>query len=135
MRKPALKSVSLFLVIAFVLLDFTAQTASAQLVGTQSVIAAQQQAASRERVATFLGRDDVRQALMQQGVDADEARSRVASLSDAELAKISRSLDQLPAGGDAGGTIIGAAVFIFVLLLITDILGFTHVFPFVNSRR
>jgi hypothetical protein len=135
MRKPVLKSVSFFLVIAFVLLDFTAQTASAQLVGTQSVIAAQQQAASRERVATFLGRDDVRQALMQQGVDADEARSRVASLSDAELAKISRSLDQLPAGGDAGGTIIGAAVFIFVLLLITDILGFTHVFPFVNSRR
>jgi hypothetical protein len=135
MRKPVLKSVSFFLVIAFVLLDFTAQTASAQLVGTQNVIAAQQQAASRERVATFLGRDDVRQALMQQGVDADEARSRVASLSDAELAKISRSLDQLPAGGDAGGTIIGAAVFIFVLLLITDILGFTHVFPFVNSRR
>jgi hypothetical protein len=118
-----------------VLLDFTAQTACAQLVGTQNVIAAQQQAASRERVATFLGRDYVRQALMQQGVDADEARSRVASLSDAELAKISRSLDQLPAGGDAGGTIIGAAVFIFVLLLITDILGFTHVFPFVNSRR
>jgi Family of unknown function (DUF6627) len=135
MHKIILKSVSFLLVISFALLDFTVQTASAQILDTQSVIAAQQQTADRERVAAFLGRDDVRQVLMQQGVDAVEAQQRVASLSDAELAKISRSLERLPAGGDAGGSIIGAAVFIFVLLLITDILGFTHIFPFVNARR
>jgi hypothetical protein len=44
-------------------------------------------------------------------------------------------MEQLPAGGDGIGAIIGAAVFIFVVLLITDLLGLTHVFTFVNHRR
>jgi hypothetical protein len=44
-------------------------------------------------------------------------------------------MDQLPAGGDGIGTIVGAAVLVFLILLITDILGFTHVFPFVKSQR
>jgi len=44
-------------------------------------------------------------------------------------------MDQLPAGGSAIGTIVGAAVLIFLVLLITDILGFTHVFSFVNHPR
>jgi hypothetical protein len=30
--------------------------------------------------------------------------------------------------------VIGAAVFIFIVLLITDLLGLTDVFPFVRSR-
>ncbi|MBU4177473.1 MAG: PA2779 family protein, partial [Proteobacteria bacterium] len=59
----------------------------------------------------------------------------VASLSDAELAKISQAMEQMPAGGDAVGAIVGAAVFIFVVLLITDLLGLTHVFSFVNHKR
>jgi hypothetical protein len=43
-------------------------------------------------------------------------------------------MDQLPAGGDAVGVLIGASLFVFIVLLITDILGFTDVFPFVKSR-
>ncbi|WP_367187996.1 PA2779 family protein, partial [Sulfuricurvum sp. RIFOXYD12_FULL_44_77] len=38
------------------------------------------------------------------------------------------------AGGD-GGSIIGAIVFIFIVLLITDILGLTKVFNFTRSVR
>ena len=33
------------------------------------------------------------------------------------------------------GDVIGVIVFIFVLLLITDILGFTKIFPFTRSIR
>ena len=105
------------------------------MIDTDTVIAVQQKEASRERVAAFLGREDVRQVMVQHGVDAVEAQKRVASLSDAELAKISQAMEQLPAGGDGVGVIVGAAVLIFLVLLITDILGFTNVFSFVNSRR
>jgi len=42
-------------------------------------------------------------------------------------------IDQLPAGGFIG-EVIGAVVFIFLVLLITDVLGFTHVYPFVHHR-
>ena len=136
MLQKMIKPVSVFLVFSLLLLDFTVQTAKAQMIGTHTVIAAQQQEASRERVTAFLGRDDVQRVMVKQGVDAAEARQRVASLSDSELTKISKAMEQLPAGGDGGiGTIIGAAVFIFVVLLITDLLGLTHVFPFVNHKH
>ncbi len=42
-------------------------------------------------------------------------------------------IDQLPAGGDGLGVIVGAAVLIFPVLLITDVLGVTDIFPFVKK--
>ena len=136
MLQKMIKPVSFFLVFSLFLLDFSVQTAKAQMIGTNTVIATQKQEANRERVTAFLGRDDVQQAMVQRGVDAAEAQKRVASLSDSELTKISQAMEQLPAGGDGGiGTVIGALVFIFVVLLITDLVGLTHVFSFVNHRR
>ncbi|MBU4177825.1 MAG: PA2779 family protein [Proteobacteria bacterium] len=135
MLQKMIKPVSLFLIFSFLLLDFSAQTATAQMIDTNTAILAQKQEASRGRVAAFLGREDVRKVMEQHGVDAVEAQKRVASLSDAELAKISQAMEQMPAGGDAVGAIVGAAVFIFVVLLITDLLGLTHVFSFVNHKR
>ena len=135
MLQKMIKPMSFFLIFSFFLLDFSVQTAKAQMIGTSTVIAAQQQEASRDRINAFLGRHDVQQVMVQRGVDAAEAQKRVASLSDSELAKISQAMDQLPAGGDGGvGTVIGAAVLIFLVLLITDIAGLTHVFPFVRHR-
>ena len=66
------------------------------------------------------------------GITADEAKARVAALTDAETASIAHRVDAIPAGGDG---IIGALIFIFVLLLVTDILGLTKVFPFTKSLR
>ena len=136
MLRKMIKPVSFFLVFSFLLLDYSVQTAQAQMIGTSAVIAAQQQEATRERVTTFLGRDDVQRVMVRNGVDAAEAQKRVASLSDSELTKISKAMEQMPAGGDGGaGAVIGAVVFIFLVLLITDLLGLTHVFPFVTHRR
>jgi hypothetical protein len=41
-------------------------------------------------------------------------------------------MDQLPAGGDG---VVGALVLIFIILLITDLLGLTNIFPFVKHPR
>lgn len=136
MMQKIIKPVSFILLFCFISLDFTVQTAKAQMIGTQTVIESQKQEVSRDRVTTFLRRDDVQQVMVQYGINAAEAQKRVASLSDPELTKISQSMEQLPAGGDGGvGTVIGAAVFIFLVLLITDIVGLTHVFSFVNHKR
>ena len=135
MLQKMIKPMSFFLIFSFFLLDFSVQTAKAQMIGTNTVIAAQKQEANRDRITAFLGRHDVQQVMVQRGVDAAEAQKRVASLSDSELTKISQAMDQLPAGGDGGiGTVVGAAVLIFLVLLITDIAGLTHVFPFVRHR-
>jgi hypothetical protein len=130
-----MKSISFFLIFSFLLLDFTVQKAKAEMIDTGTVIGMAQQENARARVMSFLDRQDVQQAMEQQGVAAEEAKQRVAALSDAELRQIAQAMDQLPAGGDAFGAIIGAALLIFIVLLITDIAGLTHVFSFVNHRR
>lgn len=88
--------------------------------------------AERDRVTAFLAREDVADQLVRLGVEPAAAQARVAALTDTEIAGIDQHLDQLPAGGNG---VIGALVFIFVLLLITDILGFTKIFPFTRSLR
>ena len=58
--------------------------------------------------------------------------ARVASLSDREIGQIAGQIDRLPAGQGVLVALIGAALFVFLVLLITDLLGLTHVFPFVR---
>lgn len=111
------------------------QVAQAATIATDAVAVASadaQIAARRAQVMDTLNRADVAQALMQKGVDMDAARARVASLSDAEVTQLADQLDKAPAGAS---DILGTIVFIFLLLVITDILGFTKVFPFTRSIR
>jgi len=135
MLKNLLRPVSLLLVISICLLNFNVPMAQAKMLGTDAVIAGQQTVDQRAQIADFLAREDVKQIMTQYGVDPAEAQHRVDSLSNEELAEFASSIDQLPAGGSAVGTIVGAAVLVFVILLITDILGFTNVFSFVNPQR
>jgi hypothetical protein len=110
--------------------------AQAALITTDRVIGDQMDgdAAQHERgkVDAFLQRQDVRDQMVAFGVDPEEARTRVASLSDREIREIAGQIDRLPAGQGVLVALIGAAVFIFIVLLITDLLGLTHIFPFVR---
>jgi hypothetical protein len=105
------------------------QTAQAGMVTTEQVLS--QSNPQREQVIALLERADIRQGLEQHGVDVSEAKNRVAAMTDDEVAALKGKLDEVPAGGD----VIGVIVLIFVILLITDILGFTKVFPFTRSVR
>jgi len=100
----------------------------AAIVGTNAALAA----AQRDRVATLLGRADVRAQLEAHGVRPADVQTRVAALTDEEVAQLAGRLDRLPAGGEG---IIGALVIVFLVLLITDLLGLTKVFPFTRPVR
>ena len=101
--------------------------AQAGLVSTESVAAA----GSRDRIAVILERADVQSRLEAFGVSPAEVKARVAAMSDAEATQLAGQIDSLPAGGD----VLGAIVLVFLVLLITDILGFTKIFPFTRSVR
>jgi len=110
------------------------QGAQATLVGTEQVAASQgvySASAQREQVNATLARADVAAGLAERGVSVEQARARVAALTDDEVAHVAQTLDTAPAGGD----VLGVIVTIFVVLLITDILGFTKVYPFTRSIR
>ena len=80
----------------------------------------------------FFNRSEVQKHLVAWGVNPEEAKARVDSLTDQEIEKITARIDQLPAGGGLGA-IVGAALIVFIVLLVTDILGFTDVFSFVKK--
>ncbi len=111
------------------------QTAQAGMISTEQVAVSEglrTAADARAHVMATLERADVAAALAERGVDIDQARARVAALTDAEAARVAQEIDSAPAGAN---DILGTIVFIFVLLLITDILGFTKIFPFTRSIR
>jgi cytochrome c1 len=114
------------------LVSLPAGLARAAMIPTDEVIGEQAAGGERARVEAFVLRADVRAQMAALGIDGEEAALRVAGLSDDEIRQIAGYLDQLPAGESAIGSIIGAAVLIFLILLLTDLLGLTDVFPFVR---
>ena len=83
---------------------------------------------NRALIIATLSREDVQSAMVARGIDPTQAKERVAALTDEEASSVAAQIDQAPAGG-----IIGAIVLIFLVLLLTDILGFTKIFPFTRS--
>jgi len=79
-----------------------------------------------------INREDLEKKLISLGVTQQQVQSRLDSMTDSEIAMISSDLSKLPAGGDALTTI----ALVFLVLLFTDIAGYTDLFPFVkkNSR-
>ena len=86
----------------------------------------------RARVLTVLERSDVQAGLQARGVSPADVKARVAAMTDDEVAQLAGQIDSLPAGGSDALTIILVA---FLVLLILDILGVTHIFPFTKSLK
>lgn len=127
------KSISAGLIVCMTAasLPFSAQ---ARIVSTEEITApapAGNLSANRASVNQFLARDDVRQAMLGQGVSPQAAMERVAAMSDSEVAQLAGRIDQAPAGGD----VLGLLFTVFIVLLVTDIMGLTKVFSFTRSVR
>jgi hypothetical protein len=102
--------------------------AHAALIGTEQLL--QGDSSARAKIGAFLARAEVRRELTAQGVDPSDVQARVAALSDDQARDLAARIDQLPAGGDGVGDVLGVLLLVFLILLITDILGLTKVFPF-----
>ncbi|HEO99048.1 MAG: PA2779 family protein [Campylobacterales bacterium] len=124
------------LVLSFILsITLLTQTSWAQIASTEALFNQTETLSSKEKIIQFTARQDVAKILEQMDVDPKTIEERVAAMTDEEASKFAQEIDTLPAGSDALGSLIGAAVFVFVVLLITDILGLTKVFNFTRSVR
>ena len=125
MSKPVIHAV----IFGFLSLTLHVPTANAGMVSTEVVAGGQQAQEARARISAALERDDIQHALIARGASPDQVQARVHNLTDSELQQLSAKIDRLPAGSGA----IDALVLIFLVLLITDLLGLTDVFPFVKK--
>ena len=129
-----LKPVGVFLAFFMFILAGPYQSAMAAMIETEAVVDADRAQSAREYLNSFLAREDVTNALITQGIDPQEAKIRIDSLTDQEAQFMADKLKQLPAGGDFFVALLIIVFVVFVILLITDIAGYTDIFPFVKKK-
>lgn len=123
--------VVLVLIAGLVNLGPAASTARAELVTAAAVAANVETMTPASPLRAALARAEVRAELRQLGVDPEEVAARIASLSDAEVAAVDRRLGELPAGGSLFLTLL----LVVVVLMVTDLLGITDIFPFIGHVK
>ena len=130
-HSPFMRWTSRIVIFSMLAMSLPLQSAYAGMVETDQSVSHELAGQDRAKINAFIDREDVLAQLQSQGVTAGEAKARVYALTDDEAHKIAGKLDQLPAGGD----VLEVLLIVFLVLLITDILGFTKVFPFTRSAK
>ena len=128
------KPAAIFLAFHMIMLSGLSQSVSAAMISTDSIVKVDRGQTPRDYLSNFLARKEIQSALISQGIDTQEVQDRIDNLSDDEIGKFVREMDQLPAGGGFLETFIIIVFLIFLILLVTDISGYTDVFPFVKKH-
>lgn len=123
------KPVSLTVTAGMLALSLHMPVANATMIGTEAVVHAEQSQQIITSIHQALNREDVKAKLVELGVDQALVQARVDALSDEEAQQLAQQLDEMPA---AGG-VVGALVLVFLVLLVTDLLGLTDVFTFTKK--
>ena len=107
-------------------------SAQAGMLDTDTLITTGQSQQSIAGLQQLLEHEDAQRQLLALGVSPDQVRERVASLSDSELVRINQGIDTLNAGGDS---VLGVLLIIFIVFVITDVIGATNIFPFIHPVK
>lgn len=110
---------------AMILVGMPMAPAQASMIGTTEQLQQSDRAAQIDKVQQFLAREDVSKQMIGLGVDPADAAMRVSGMTDSELQQLSQRIDQAPAGGDGVLVVLGI---VFLVLIILELLGITHVF-------
>ena len=102
--------------------------AQAAMIGNGQIVNEVQAELTRSEILHMLDREAAQQQLTALGVSPDMVKERVAQMTDAEVAQLNQHLADLPAGGDIWGVLL----LLFIVFIITDMLGATNIFPFVK---
>ena len=116
-RKKA-RPVCMMMAVLMLLLAIPHQSAMSALVATETVLDMSRGQEAREFLKRLLAREDVRSVLITNGVDPAEAQARVDSLTDSEVIQLVDQIEELPAGGNFFGFVIGVLLIVVLVLVI-----------------
>ncbi|MEL6838620.1 MAG: PA2779 family protein [Pseudomonadota bacterium] len=125
------KSAAIALSAQLVLATQAVTLAQAEMLGTDAAINKYVAMADRDMLMGELQRNEVRDQIVELGVDPAEVEQRLAALSDDEIRTILTQMDNDSAGAD----IVGTLFTVFIILLVTDILCLTRIFNFTRCIR
>ena len=124
---PVKLFVRFFVVVAICL---TAQ-AQAGVVSTQTMMSNHLNMNASESLVGNVDKSSVRDKLIGLGVAPEVADTRLAAMTQTEINYLNKHIDELPAGEG----VLGLAVFVFVVFIITDAVCVTDIYSFVNCAK
>ena len=105
--------------------------AQAAIIANAQIIDQVQQVNDKDALLQTINRVDVQEQLLGMGVSTAELESRINQMTQQEIAQLNQQINDLPAGGD----ILGIIVLIFIIFIITDVIGATDIFPFIHPVK
>lgn len=101
--------------------------AQAGVVNSSTVMESQQLTLNKQQIIDFVSTADVQSQLTALGVSKTDAIARINAMTSQELEQFSEHM----ANSEAGG-IVGIIVTVLIVVLVTDLLGITDAYPFIN---
>jgi len=129
-----LKPTGIFLAVVFLMVPAFYQFASAAMIGTNTLLTADRNQDTRDCLHDLISREDIKKVLVARGINPLEAKARIDSLSDDELALISGKITDLPAGGNAAGFVLVVGAVIIIALIIVEYFSEVKMFPQLYSE-
>lgn len=124
--KSIQKCISMLLTIA--LMSISINSSYAAMISNDIVINHVQHNNAKAELLQTINRSDIKQQLLSMGVKPEDIESRINLMTREEIAQLNHQFDELPAGGD----ILGIILIIFIVFVITDVIGATDIFPFIK---
>ena len=122
----------LTLILSMLLIIMPMAPLQAAIIGNETIINQAPSALTRDNMQELLGQESARQQLQAWGVSPELITARINRLTDAELARINQEADTLKAGGT---NVLGILLIIFIVFVITDVIGATNIFPFIHPVK
>jgi hypothetical protein len=127
--QKAIKSITISVLFAIGVISFS-MSAQAAMVGTAQIV--EDAGGQIFDLNTMQQKRDWIQAQLEQGgVSVADSRLRVSGMSDDQVIQVHQRMEEMPAGAGAAG----AVLFVFLVLVVTDLMGATDIFPFIRPME
>ena len=127
--------ISILAVILLLLMSTLYQPAKAAMVGTEKLLISDRNQETRSYLQQMMSRKEIQEALVARGIDLQEAKIRIDSLTDSEIEQVLEKINDLPAGGiDAAFVLIIVGV-IVVLFIIVEYTSAVPMFSWFQSGK
>ena len=133
--KKTIGPTCILLIILFLWISTFYQTALAAMVETDKLLTSSRHPEIRNQIPLRAIRAEIRKKLVAHGINPQEARLRIDSLSDAEIELIAEKTAYLPAGGGVAGFILIVGGVVLALIIIVEYNSEIRMFPNLPFRN
>jgi len=127
--------ISMLAVILLLLMSTLYQPAKAAMVGTEKLLISDRNQETRSYLQQMMSRKEIQEALVARGIDLQEAKIRIDSLTDSEIEQVLEKINDLPAGGIDAAFILIIVGVIVVLFIIVEYTSAVPMFSWFQSGK